>query len=328
MRVERAPSHSGRAGTGPLDLDMLRPMVSRRSLLMGVPVLAMAARPKGLLIDTHIHVFDPARFPYSPNATYQPAAKTLENYVKFVREMRLDHTVIVHPEPYQDDHRYLEYCFEHEPSPGFFKGTCLFDPLRPETPSRMAELAKRLPNRIVALRIHQNRKSGEPPWPVTKPIRERDMSDPAMKTSWRKAADLGFAIQMHFTPNHAPSIGKLAAEFRDVPVVLDHLARSGQGTPAEYDNVLALAKLPKVYMKFSGWVYSSKEPPPHKDIGPLVKRTFDAFGADRMIWGGLGHDTTQFENAVRVFETAFAFASEEDKAKIRGLTAKSLFHFS
>ena len=302
-------------------------MLTRRNLLLTAPALLGAARPTGLLIDTHIHLFDPAKFPYSPNATYKPPPQPLDEYVKFAREIRLDHTVIVHPEPYQDDHRYLEHCFSHEPSPGFFKGTCLFDPLQPDTPSRMAQLTKRWPGRIVALRIHQNRKAGEPAWPPAKPIRERDMDAPAMKSTWRAAADLGLAIQMHFTPNHAPSIGRLAREFRETAVVLDHLARAGEGTPAEYDNVLALARLPRTIMKFSGWTYSSKEPPPHRDIAPLVKRIFDAFGPDRMIWGGLGHNSKQFENAVAVFETAFAFASADDKAKIRGLTARRLFRF-
>jgi predicted TIM-barrel fold metal-dependent hydrolase len=299
--------------------------ITRRGFLAGVAAPALAARPAGVLVDTHIHLFEPARFPYSPNATYQPPAAPLDDYVRFVGEVRLDHTIIVHPEPYQDDHRYLEYCFEHEPSQGFFKGTCLFDPLRDDTPQRMRDLARRWPDRIVALRIHQNRKAGEPPWPVTRPIRERDMSDPAMRATWRAAADLGLAIQMHFTPHHAPSIAKLASEFREMPVILDHLARAGQGAPAEYDGVLALAEYPRTVMKFSGWVYSSKEPPPHRDLVPLVRRTLAAFGADRMIWGGLGHDRKAFENAVAVFETAFAFASEGEKAKIRGLTAKRLF---
>lgn len=303
-------------------------MITRRRILLGTLGAAVIGRPNGLLVDTHIHLFDPAKFPYSPSGTYQPPAATLDDYVKFVREARIGHTIVVHPEPYQDDHRYLEYCFEHEPSKGFFKGTCLFDPLKPDTPSRMAELTKRWPGRIVALRIHQNRKAGEPPWPTTKPIRERDMADPAMKTTWRAAADLGLAIQMHFTPNHALSIAKLAAEFRDTPVILDHLARAGQGTPAEYDTVLSLAKYPRTVMKFSGWVYSSKQPSPHPDLVPLVKRTFDAFGPDRMIWGGLGHDGKAFDNAIAVFETAFSFATESDKAKIRGLAARRLFRLA
>ena len=52
--------------------------------------------------------------------------------MKLVEPAGLAHSIIVHPEPYQDDHRYLEYCFAHEPRQGYFRGTCLFDPLRAE----------------------------------------------------------------------------------------------------------------------------------------------------------------------------------------------------
>src|ERR1051325_1673170 len=199
----------------------------------------------GLLIDTHVHLFDPERFPYAPNATYKPPAQPLESYLKFVAQARLDHTIIVHPEPYQDDHRYLEYCFQHEPSPGYFKGTCLFDAIAPDTPARMEALTKKHPDRIVALRIHENHKPGTPP-ATSGAIRDRDMKSPAMRETWRKADALGLAIQMHFIPYYAPQIGALAEQFPQMPVILDHLARAGQGTPAEYDNVLKLAKLPRV----------------------------------------------------------------------------------
>jgi predicted TIM-barrel fold metal-dependent hydrolase len=288
--------------------------------------LVRAARPSGLLIDTHIHLFDPRRFPYAANATYQPKPQPLEAYVEFVRQARLDHTIIVHPEPYQDDHRYLEYCFAHEPSPGYFKGTCLFDPVAPDTPARMQALVRKLPDRIVALRIHENHKPGTPPT-TSGAIRDRDMAAPAMRDTWRKAHELGLAIQMHFIPYYASQIGTLADQFRDVPVILDHLARSGEGTPAEYDRVLELARPPRVYMKFSGVSYSSKAGYPYRDVQPLVRRTFDAFGPDRMIWGGLGMDMPAFEQNVAIFEEMFGFASETDRAEIRGLNAARLFRF-
>jgi predicted TIM-barrel fold metal-dependent hydrolase len=305
---------------------LTRSQCSRRALLAGLAGLG-AARPQGLLIDSHVHLFDPAKFPYHPRATYQPPAATLEAYAGFIASSRIDHTVIVHPEPYQDDHRYLEYCFAHEPRPGFFKGTCLFDPVAAETPTRMEALVAKLPGRIVALRIHQMRKAGDPPTGPGQPIRDRDMRAPQMRVTWKKASDLGLAIQMHFIPVHAPEIGRLAGEFRSTPVILDHLARAGQGAPAGFDEVLKLAKLPRVIMKFSGVPYSSKQPAPHADAKPLVRRAFDAFGADRMIWGGLGMNAEQFSKQVDLFEFMFDFASEPDKAKIRGLNASRLFHF-
>jgi len=299
--------------------------VSRREWLLGAAGIA-AARPKGVLVDSHVHLFDPQRVPYHPAATYRPPAAPLEAYVQFVREAGIDHTIIVHPEPYQDDHRYLEYCFEHEPSRGFFKGTCLFDPISPDTPARMQALVKKLPDRIVALRIHENLAAGKPPT-ASGAIRDRDMRHPAMKETWRAAHSLGLAIQMHFIPRFAPQIGELAAQFRDMPVILDHLARAGQGTPAEYEQVLKLAQYPRVYMKYSAVNYSSKQPYPYPDAKPLVRKAFDAFGAERMIWGGLGMNIVQFEKASALLDRVFDYASESDRAKIRGLNAMKLFGF-
>src|SRR5690242_17456263 len=255
-------------------------MLSRRSILMA----ALAAPPRRPIIDAHIHLFDPARFPYHANATYKPPAQPLEPYAAFATSVGIDHAVIVHPEPYQDDYRYLEYCFAHEPSPGFFKGTCLFDPVSRETPDRLSTLVGMNPKRIVALRIHEVHKPGTPPL-TEGPIKDRDMRSPLMKATWRRLQQLKLAVQMHFVPYYAPQIGELAEQFPEVPVILDHLARAGEGTPEEFAGVLKLAKLPEVYIKYSGVNYSSKEKYPYRDAKPIVRKTYDAFGPDRMIWG-------------------------------------------
>lgn len=299
--------------------------LTRRGLLGGAAALA-AAQGEGPLVDTHIHLFadDQQRFPYHRNATYRPPAAPLEPYKAFVREAGIAHTVIVHPEPYQDDHRYLEYCFANEPSKLFFKGTCLFDPVDPATPDRMEELVRRNPGRIVALRIHVNRERGAPPT-TGGPIRDRDLRDPQMKVTWRKAHQLGLAIQMHIIPVHAGDVAALAAEFADTKVIIDHLARSGFGTPAEYAQVLEMKRLPNVIMKFSGVRYSSREEYPYRDVRALVRLTYDAFGPDRMIWGGLGHNMEEFRRQRALFEEMFAFAGAADRAKIRGGNALRLF---
>ncbi len=308
--------------------------ITRRTFLAAAAAVAgrsaasAAVRPPGILVDTHIHLFakDQQRFPYHANAPYKPEAADLDDYKAFLAESKINHTVIVHPEPYQDDHRYLESCFANEPTPGFFKGTCLFDPIDPKTPGRMAEIVHRNPDRIVAMRIHEMRERGAPAT-TSGPIKDRDLADPRMKDTWRKARELGLAIQMHFTPWFAPGIGRLASEFEDVPVILDHLGRAGMGTPADYEQVLKLAKLPRTYMKFSGWRYSSKQDHPYRDAKPTVRKAYDAFGPDRIVWGGLGHDSQQFAAAIEVFELMFDYASDQEKANIRGLNAMKLYGF-
>ena len=65
---------------------------------------------------------------------------------------------------------------------------------------------------------------------------------------------------------------------------------------------------------------------PYRDAKPIVREAFDAFGPDRMIWGGpVGKTMEDFEKAIEAFEMFFNHATEVDKAKIPGSTAMKLF---
>ena len=284
---------------------------------------ALAPVPaQGKLVDTHIHLFDPTRFPYHQNAAYQPKPETLDDYAKAIPAIGLDHAIVVHPEPYQDDHRYLEYCFQNEPRKGFFKGTVLFDGADPASYPRMKEIVKKWPGRIVALRVHAMNKEVS----AKGAIRNRDLTSPQMAHTWALATKLGLAVQMHMIPMFAPQVGSLIQKTPGATVIIDHLGRNSQGTPAEYDEVLKLARKGRVYMKFSGLGYSSKEKSPHRDLGPLAKRILDSFGPDRIIWGGLGMNKKKFAEQKETFETVWAFTDETTRAKIRGGNAMQLFH--
>ncbi|HUA83956.1 MAG TPA: amidohydrolase family protein [Bryobacteraceae bacterium] len=309
-------------------------MISRRQWILGAASAAVAhsapRRPPGTLIETHVHLFadDPARFPYSP-LSYKPKPNRVEDYVKFAMEVKLNHALAVHPEPYQDDHRSLEYAFTKEPFKGFFKGTCLFDPTDPATPNRIRELVRRNPGRIVALRIHEMHAAGTPST-TSGAIRDRDLKNPQVRKTLQTMHELGLALQVQCIPYYAPQIAEIGREFREMPIILDHLARPGQGTPAEYQQVLRLADLHHVFMKFSrtGVETASKQPFPHADAKPLVQRVYSAYGADHIIWGELGNNATEFAQAVQLFDTMFDSAPESDRAKMRGLTAKTLFAFA
>jgi predicted TIM-barrel fold metal-dependent hydrolase len=304
--------------------------ISRREALavMGgalAPGLKAAARPAGYLVECSLHMFsdDPKRFPRSPYASYNPPPYPVEKYVAFVREAKLDHTVLVQSEVYQDDHRYLEYCFTQEPSPGYFKATCLFDPIDPKTPARIQELANRNPNHIVGMRIHEYRQRNQP-YTRTGPIRDRDLGAPEMKNTWRKIQEMGMLITMQMQPWVAAAVGALASEFPDTPVLIDHLGcgTTGggrfRGTPAEYEEVLKLAKLPNVRMKISILGPESKT---------LIRRAYEAFGPDRLIWEYYGATLGEFETVLAQINDALDFAPENERVKIRGLNAMKVFRF-
>jgi predicted TIM-barrel fold metal-dependent hydrolase len=291
-------------------------IVTRRTVLAGAIGAAGVLRAAGrAVVETHVHLFDAERVPYAPNAPYRPAAYRLEEHVKLVEEAGLTHSVIVHPEPYQDDHRYLEYCLAHEPRAGYFKAVCLFDPLREDTPGRVRALMERWPKRIVAMRIHETQMNPE----AAGPIRNRDMKDPRMLACWKALAAMGVGIQMHFIPGQAPNIRSLASRVPEATVILDHMGRPNDGTEQEYAEVLGLAKLPKVILKYSGWdMYKG-------DLPRLTRRIYDAYGPDRMIWGMLGNTMEAYRKQSARLDELLGFASAADREKIAGGNAMRLF---
>ena len=273
----------------------------------------LAASPA--VVETHVHLFDPSRVPYAPDAPYRPPAYPLEAHLKLVEDAGLAHSVIVHPEPYQDDHRYLEYCFAHEPRPGYFKGTCLFDPLRGDTPARIRSLRERWPNRIVALRIHETRMEPE----AAGPIRNRDMQDARMLACWKALGAMRVGIQMHAIPAQAANIRRLAESVPEARVILDHMGRPADGTEEEYKEVLRLAELPQVILKFSGWnMYKG-------DLQALTRRIYDAFGPRRMIWGMVGNTIAEYRRQSARFQELLAFVTTAERAAIAGGNAMRIF---
>jgi predicted TIM-barrel fold metal-dependent hydrolase len=276
------------------------------------------SREYTMIIDTHVHLFAPdeVRFPYHPKAPYRPAHPApVEEFLSCMDAAGIDAAVLVHPAPYQDDHRYVLHCLDQAPER--LRGTCLFDPASPSSPRRMEELVREHPS-IVALRLHAYRDAIPP------------FGSPEISSLWTKAGDLGLIVQLHFSPRYALDFGRLIADFPDVPVLLDHLGRPGQGTAEEYEEVLQLARFERVYVKLSGVDYVSKEAFPHVDTRPVVRRVVEAFGSDRIVWGSCyagGLSAEAYARTPTVVDALLDSCSEVERDGVRGETASRLFGF-
>jgi alanine-glyoxylate transaminase/serine-glyoxylate transaminase/serine-pyruvate transaminase len=104
----------------------------------------------------------------------------------------VDYAIVVHPEPYQDNHDYLEHCLDV--GKGKLKGTCPLLRGRPGALDQMAALVKRGPAR-------SSRRGSTP----TRPSGCRPFGKPELRELWKKAADSGLMIQLHFEPRYAPA---------------------------------------------------------------------------------------------------------------------------
>lgn len=302
-------------------------MLTRRELLnvaAGATTVAMAKvavafdAKKVPVIDTHLHCFagkGDARFPYHAKGPYRPdASATPEHLLTCMDGAGVDFAVVVHPEPYQDDHRYLEHCLQVGKKK--LKGTCLFFAEHEESVAQMPALVKKLA--VVAARIHAYAPERLPPF-----------GKPELRKLWKQTSDLGLAVQLHFEPRYAEGFEPYIKEFRDMTVIIDHLGRPFQGTPDEHAVVVRWSRFPNTIMKLSA--IPNQRSYPHREIGPIIKQLTEAFGADRLIYGGgFGAEATPASYRAERERTRsyIAHLSDADQAKVLGGTAARLFKFS
>jgi predicted TIM-barrel fold metal-dependent hydrolase len=302
--------------------------ISRRTMLArslaGLGCLALGrshgttfAADKVPIIDTHLHCFagkDDRHFPYHERAPYRPeAAATPEHLLKCMDGAGVDYAIVVHPEPYQDDHTYLEHCLAV--GKGRLKGTCLFFADQPRSVARMAALVKKVP--IVAVRIHAYAPERLPPF-----------GKPELRAFWKQAGDLGLAVQLQLEPRYAPDLEPFIKEYSDTRVIIDHLGRPFPGIPKEHEVVIGWSRFKNTVMKLSA--IPAKETYPHRDIAPVIRQLAEAYGAERMIYGGGFSDKATPESYRAERERArsyIAHLSAADQAKVLGGTAARLFRF-
>jgi predicted TIM-barrel fold metal-dependent hydrolase len=300
-------------------------LISRRGFLAGTATTVLAGCAPALaeaspmpVIDTHVHCFagtGDARFPYHPNAPYIPTEiHTPEHQLRCMEGAGVNYAIIVQPEPYQDDHLYLEHCLAV--GQARLKGVCLFFADHPDAPAALTALAKRVP--LIAARVHAYAPGRLPPF-----------GKPELRNLWKAAADAGLAMQLHFEPRWAPGFVPLIDEFRTTTVIIDHLGRPFQGTVEEHAVVVRWADKPNTIIKLS--VYPERTQYPHRDIAPVVRTLSTVYGADRMIWGGGsgGAATAETYRAERERgRRLIAHLSASDQALVLGGTAARLFGFA
>jgi predicted TIM-barrel fold metal-dependent hydrolase len=297
-------------------------VLSRRAFVASsLAALLADEKPKKTVpvVDAHVHCFAGSKskeYPYHKDAPYKPAdAATPKALLEAMDGAGVDHAVIVHPEPYQDDHAYLEHCLKQDGKR--LKGTCLFFASKPDAPKKLAALAKKCS--LVALRVHAYAPERQPPF-----------GKPELKALWKQAADLGLAVQIHFEPRYAAGFEPYLKEFAKTTVIVDHLGRPFQGTPKEHKVVLAWGgKFENAVMKIS----SVPEPEryPHRKIAPVVKGLTEAYGAARLIYGGgwgAGVAAKAYRAERERIAKYLAHLSDDERAAVFGGNAAKLFGFA
>lgn len=267
-----------------------------------------------MTIEWNTHIFSPDldRYPFHKDAAYRPdvsraPADPLGAYLERMEREGIDRAVLVHPEPYGDDHRLILECLQREPER--LRGTCLFYPKDLEAPRKMAELVAREP-RIIAARFHAHR---------GKEMYLDRFDDPGVRALWEKALELDLVIELHIGPNYAASVADVLHAYPESTVLIDHLAEPHMGTAVEYAHVLELAAVDQVYMKLSGLNHFSDDSPLYLSARPFTRRVIQAFGPDRMVWGS---------GSPKIVDAHMEKYPEADRRKVKGDNLAALLGFT
>ncbi|CAH1649109.1 Amidohydro-rel domain-containing protein [Hyphomicrobiales bacterium] len=265
-------------------------------------------------IEWNAHMFssDFSRYPLHSRAAYAPdqsqfVPDPLALYMERMNTEGIDRAVLVHPEPYGDDHRLVLDCLEREP--GLFLGTSLYFPGDPDASQKLTNLVKSQP-KIISTRFHAHRKTT---------AYLKSFAEDGVRAIWRTAGELGLVIELHIGPEFGAEIADIMRLYPDFPVLIDHFAEPQWGTAIEYVDILRLADFKNVYMKISGLGHFSDDAPFYADMRPFTRWVVDAFGPERLVWGS---------GSPKIIDTHLDHFTADERAKVRGGNLQRLLPFS
>lgn len=267
-----------------------------------------------MIIEWNAHIFssDTDRYPFHKSAAYTPSEEMrlddpLADYISRMEEEGIDRAVLVHPEPYGDDHRLALDSVAKRPD--LFKTTALFYPKDDDAPAKLKTLVAERGESLVAFRFHAHE---------GKRTYLDSFQDSNVRELWKTAGELGLIIELHIGPDYAAQAAVLAREFSDFTVLVDHMAEAKYGSGPEFSDTIRMSELDNVYMKLSGLNHYADDEPLYKSVIPFSRWVADSFGPDRMVWGS---------GTPGIVDTHLAHWSESDRAKVKGGNLQRLLYF-
>src|SRR5215475_9837295 len=267
--------------------------VSRRTFLAGAAMSTLTAAPTYRIIDPHVHVWkhDPA-FPFAQGANVPVRDAAPETLLGLMKANGVEKTVIIQVIHYRYDNRYLAGVLKRYPRT--FQGVCRVDPLDAAAPDHLSRLTAE-GFRGVRLSPAGNA-SGD--W----------FRGPLMPPLWKRCQELKVPMTVLAPITRMPEVGALLEKLPDLTVVIDHMADCPIDQPAELDKLIALKRYPKVFVKVSHTWSISKQPYPWLDAQQYVKRLYESFGPQRLMWAT---DWPIIENSKATYDQALKSVRDE-----------------
>lgn len=114
------------------------------------------------------------------------------------------------------------------------------------------------------------------------------LAQPAVRAALSEVARRGLVLDLLVRTPHLPYVPRLAEEFPQLPLVIDHLAKPALAS-GDLDGwrrgMAALARYPNIWCKVSGLLTEAGPAPSVERIRPAVQFARDTFGLERLLWG-------------------------------------------
>lgn len=143
-------------------------------------------------------------------------------------------------------------------------------------------------------------------------------------------------VSLSTSTHHQPAIRRAAEMFPTVSILIHHMGwvKVDEAEPREgLKQVLESAKIPNIYLKFSGFAYATHPNTnwdyPYTDTHDIFRAEYEHFGAERMCWGS-DYPVVRFfmtyRQSLEAFRQHCTFIPEADKAQILGGTLERLLN--
>lgn len=308
---------------------MNRPsLIPRRTFLRTTALAALApaghlvkAAASSAYIDAHVHVWTPdtQRYPLAAGFKQEemkPASFTPEELFAHCRPEGVSRVVLIQMSFYQFDNRYmLDMIAKHR---GTFVGVGIVDESKPDVSETMKTLAGQ---GVRGFRIYTEKEKAEA-W----------LESDGMKKMWSYGADAGLSMCLLANPDALPAVHRMCRMYPKTPVVIDHFARigvSGSVEQSDVDNLCRLAEFEHTHVKTSAFYALGAKAAPYTDLGPMIRKLRDTYGAARLMWASdcpfqvqAGHT---YANSIALIRDRLEFLSAEDKEWMLRKTAEKVF---
>ncbi|WP_206241747.1 amidohydrolase family protein [Novosphingobium terrae] len=162
----------------------------------------------------------------------------------------------------------------------------------------------------------------------TKDFDPTELENPEAYPAWELLGELGIPMCIQTGPIGLPQVRDLATRFKNVNIILDHLARPDVLDGPPYANAQSLwdmADLPNVYMKLTPRIMGDVKKG-EASAETFFPKVVETFGADRLAWGSNFPTSPGTLSEIKATaEDRLSTLSDEDRAWVFGKTAQKLY---